>query len=169
MIENTRQIFSPLLSLILLSLLCGSCEDRGEAEPSSLELDHPSILRNDEPATDGEGPAAENVEEYQVAADLVRQYYTAISRGSDRRAFDLWEEGSREYDEFTAEAEQIERAVVTFGRSGRAGVSDGMPTIEVPVSVAITTRDGTTSERAETFLLRRTPTEGWRIVDRQTD
>src|SRR5690606_30397664 len=87
------------------------CSDSKEQKVTS-RVDHPSVVREgDEPqgtVDEGEGePVAANAEEYQEAADLVRQYYTAISRGSYRRAFDLWEKGTREFEEFSEEAKSI--------------------------------------------------------------
>jgi hypothetical protein len=156
--------------LICLALLSGACAETGRDDvgaepdiPASGHVEEESI----EAAPEESGlPAAVNAGEYTDAADLVRQHYTAISRGSYRRAFDLWEKGSRDFEEFSREAKQISRAVVTFGSSGRAGTVKGMPTIEVPVTVQVTSADGRTEEHHETFLLRKSPDEGWRLLQR---
>lgn len=155
--------------ILLLSLLLLSCSDSGENRSSDAGSGsvRDEVGGKEEPGQDSPSPTATNVEEYQKAADLVRQHYTAISRGSYRRAFDLWETGSRDFEEFSREAEGIRRAVVAFGSSGRAGTAEGMPTIEVPVTVQITTPEGTTEERHETFLLRKSPDQGWRLLQRR--
>lgn len=150
------------LYLLFLSLLWISCSDSEEVRSSGVEAGE------SEGSPQGQTPPiAESSEEYKKAADLVREHYTAISRGSYRRAFDLWEKGSRDFEEFSREAGQISRAVVTFGSSGRAGTVDGMPTIEVPVTVQITSPEGATEERRETFLLRKSPDQGWRLLQRR--
>ena len=158
--------------VICLALLPVACSETGR-DDVGVESDTPangSVAGDTTEAAPEESglPMAVNAGEYTEAADLVRQHYTAISRGSYRRAFDLWEKGSRDFDEFSREAEQISRAVVTFGSSGRAGTVEGMPTIEVPVTVQITTADGRIEERHESFLLRKSPDEGWRLL-RRTD
>jgi len=141
----------------------GRLPDSSAVEPG---VDAETIRPGREISGEENSPRATNSAEYTEAADLIREHYTAISRESYRRAFDLWEKGSRDFEEFSREAEQISRAVVTFGDAGRAGTVDGMPTIEVPVTVQITTPEGTTEERHETFLLRKSQQEGWRLLQR---
>ena len=121
----------------------------------------------DEPSTQGTSVDAggEYAEEYRQAADIVRQHYTAISRDSYHRAYDLWSEGAREFNEFTAEAEKIDRAVVTFDRAGRVGMMDDHLVAEVPVTVEITLTGGAELQRHEIFLIGQEPGGLWKIME----
>ncbi len=126
------------LPLLLLATITFGCEsDEGLEDDASMNREE-QIEKTGTPtdrAAESSEPPERFDKEYRNAADLVRQHYTAISRRSYRRAYDLWAKGKREFNEFTTEAEKIERAVVSFERSGRAGTLDGSLVVEVPVTV----------------------------------
>lgn len=156
------------MALLLLLAPAVGCGDT-KSEEAADEVEQSSMDERVERSADDFPSELVDPEEYRAGADLIRQHYTAISRGSYRRAFDLWEEGSREFNEFTAEAEKISRAVVTFGESGLIGEQNGQVTIEVPVTVEVTGPGGAIEYRGESFLLRKQKDGTWRIVANRSD
>lgn len=149
-----------LVALIAITYGCGGEEAAKNGVLVKTEIDAPTDQSDRAERIDEEYGA-----EYRTAADLVRQHYTAISRDSYRRAFDLWVEGSREFNEFTTEAEKIDRAVVSFDRSGRAGILDDRLVVEVPVMVQIRMAGGAEVERHEVFLIQQQSGGVWKILE----
>lgn len=157
-------------SILLLLLLvgCGDQErnaDHADTESQS-EKSVPDASVDRDTATDATDP--ELVAEAREAAEVMREYYTAISRESWPRAYALLDEEVRPatIDLFRDSVSSIRRAVVTLGSAGEASVDEeGRPTFLVPISVEITIGSAGPVIREETWLLRRGD-GGWRIVAR---
>ena len=107
-----------------------------------------------------------DLEECRKAADITREYYTAISRKSYPRAYALLDKAARpsSLDAFRISVADIERAEVTLGRQGRIAESDGQVTLRIPITIDVTIEGGPSLVRHEYCVLAKR--EGvWQIIE----
>lgn len=108
------------------------------------------------------------------AVALVRDYYAAIAAGDFPRAYGLWSDGGRSSgqtpEQFAAGFADTASVTAQPGEAGGIEAAAGSRTIEIPVSVSATQRDGSVRRYIGRYVLRRAVVDGasaeqraWRI------
>ncbi|HET7225583.1 MAG TPA: hypothetical protein VFK69_07680 [Candidatus Eisenbacteria bacterium] len=99
-----------------------------------------------------------------AAADVVREYYTAIAARDYRRAWLMWGSGGaasgKSYEQFAAGFRHTADVTARVGLPGVIEGAAGSRYCEVPVTVAATTDRGERQRFAGMYVMRRTVIEG---------
>jgi len=105
-------------------------------------------------AADPVPPSPPGETSVDAAAQVVRDYYAAVSRRNYRAAYALWH-GRLSYRQFCQGYARTRRARVTFLRPGKPEGAAGSIFMELPVRVDATLRSGARQHFIGSYVLRR--------------
>lgn len=148
---------------VLLTIAITACNTPAKSQPpaaNTSSVASPSIASSPTPPPVSLTQSAVDAKPlHQEAAQVIRNYYSAIARRDYKQAYLAWEgdgaASQQSFEQFRQGFANTASAAVTVGEPGRLDPAAGSVYIEIPVRVTAVTKNGTGQLFRGSYVLRR--------------
>ena len=146
----------------LLTIALTACNASATSQSPAVSIPStatPLIAASPTPPSSPTQSAGSVAPDQQAAVQVIRDYYSAISRRDYQQAYLLWDgEGAasqQSFKQFEQGFANTLSTAVTVGEPGRVDGAAGSAYIEIPVTITAVTKSGTQEQFRGSYVLRR--------------
>ncbi len=147
---------------VLLAISITACNASAKSQPPAANtpsVASPSSASSPTPPPVSPTQSAVDAKPGQEAVQVIRNYYSAISRRDYKQAYSAWERNGaasqQSFKQFMQGFANTASVVVEVGEPGRLDGAAGSSYIEIPVTVTAVTKNGTRQRFRGSYVLRR--------------